>query len=430
MICGLVSEAAHAQDPIRVDLDSLQKSSVMMGPTVTQEMPSPAVAADTSQQSMVVTTIGPSTTRTDTVAQTFDLPQGHVAVVEMLDAPRTTQIALSSPVLESVDPENVSPEMAFDSLTVNVVPLQVIEHAGPGRFAQRLLVWRATQGGFTLSETSERFQSTVVAWLHDGSTSGSVPLAQPVSVVVSAERAVGIQPETIQFERANDPANVQIETTPPGDSTWVSFDRVGGTSRSTPRRTYLKVLRPHIDEFTAARDEITGLGLGTTTLTLTMPTGLPAPVSVSLNAKSASINPSSATLASGETETFTVRSWSVGSETVRVTGGPFSDTNRTVDLVFLFPWLFLGATVLGGLAGGSFRFVKARTGDDLPVKALWGYLLTGLLAALLGTVASAIGIHLFAIDAGGTTGPAVIFVVAAASGLAGPSLPLLKTLTG
>jgi hypothetical protein len=45
-----------------------------------------------------------------------------------------------------------------------------------------------------------------------------------------------------------------------------------------------------------------------------------------------------------------------------------------------------------------------------------------------GQVASAIAINLFSIDAGGTTGPAVIFIVTAASGIAGPSLLFLKTL--
>lgn len=432
---GIWADSADAQDPIRVHVDSLQlPAEVVMNPALTQESLPPEVAADTQQapMPMVVTTIGPTVTRTDTVAQTFDLPQGHVALVETPDAPRQTRIALPTPSLENVGPENAPPGAASDSMTVNVAPLQVIEHAGSGRLTRRTLVWRAVQGGFVPSETPERFETTVVAWLHDGSASGSTPLAQPVSVVVSAERAVGIQPETVQLRRANDPTNVQIESTPPGDSTWVSLDRVGGTARSTPRRHYLPVLRHRIDAFTASRTEIPGLGLATTTLELSMPQTLPAPVSVSLNAESASIAPSSSRLGPGETATFTVRSWSVGSETIRVTGGPFTDANREVDLVFVFPWLFLGATVLGGLAGGGFRFVQARSQpeDDLPGAKVWGYLATGLLAAVLGAAASAIGINLFSIDAGGTTGPAVVFVIAAASGIAGPSLPFLKTLTG
>jgi hypothetical protein len=111
-----------------------------------------------------------------------------------------------------------------------------------------------------------------------------------------------------------------------------------------------------------------------------------------------------------------IRSESVGTGTVSAAGAGLD--GATVDVVYDFPWRFLGAALLGGIVGGLLRKRSRAGGTDAVVKSLGIAVLSA--AVVVGLYVLGINVVGFALPTHG--GEVLVFVVAALGALYGTKL--------
>lgn len=297
-------------------------------------------------------------------------------------------------------------------------PIQFLSNPEAGSPAQGTLLMRSEQNGFVMTERPAVFETTLQIWLESEAGGEQVPLASPVETVVSAENAVSVESSPFTLERFNDITTVNVRARPQHDSVAVS---VGLPGRTAPR-AHLGVRRPEL-RVSASPRRIEGFGLGESTIQVHVPGSYPSTVSLSAATRSASAEPGAREIKPGSLGRFTIRSWGVGEETVRIKGGTFAEAGRTVRVDFIWPVYFVLFALAGSLAGGGIRYYRRRSeGGERPPR-LTGILASGVLIGIVGAALYGIGVSLFPLIPAGKTGQAVVFVVSAAAGVTGPSLP-------
>lgn len=117
-------------------------------------------------------------------------------------------------------------------------------------------------------------------------------------------------------------------------------------------------------------------------------------------------------LSSAGTATTVLRSSWFGPSTVTARSVPFEDA--TIQVEFLFPWIFLGIALLGGVLGGAAGWLSGKEGASATRRVVRSAFL-GLIAAVL----FAVGVNVTPFNPTVTTGQAVVFGVAAVMGFLG-----------
>jgi hypothetical protein len=112
----------------------------------------------------------------------------------------------------------------------------------------------------------------------------------------------------------------------------------------------------------------------------------------------------------------TIRSESVGAGTLTARGGGLDGASATVD--YAFPWRFLGAALIGGLAGGLLRGRSRSRASGALARSLGAAVLSA--AVVVGLYVLGVNLVGFALPAHG--GEVLVFVVAALGALYGSKL--------
>lgn len=298
-------------------------------------------------------------------------------------------------------------------------PVRLLSNPSAGPPTQGQLLMRSLQDGFVMTDRPSIFETTLQIWLESDAGIGPVPLASPVETVVSVEDAVSVVSSPFTFEYFNDVTTVDVRARPRGDSLAVSLRL---PAQDSPPRTVLGVRRPELS-VSANPTRIDGFGLGESTVQVQVPSSYPSSVSLSAKTEAAPARPASQDIEPGTTGKFTIRSWGIGEETIRIQGGPFAEAGRTVRVDFIWPIYFVLFAFAGSLVGGGIRYYRRRSSDSERSIGLLGILASGVLIGIVGAMLYGIGVSLFPLIPTGKTGQAVVFVVSAAAAVSGPNLP-------
>jgi hypothetical protein len=153
--------------------------------------------------------------------------------------------------------------------------------------------------------------------------------------------------------------------------------------------------------------------LGTTNISVSLPRGVARSDTavVTFSATKAPVRPASVRLSGGDAATLNLRSGLPGRDSIRA----FLDGVQVGETIVEFnaPWMFLGATIVGLLLGGSARFVSAKRRKK--ARALSWDIVKGAPFGFIAAAASAIGLDLLQLKVD-DPGTAIAIVLTAAIG--------------
>ena len=273
------------------------------------------------------------------------------------------------------------------------------------------------RGGLNYDFQRALFAGTMRVGFEDSLSTESKPVPVGLRDVLLTGVVDSVVPSDIQIGHSNLPyRQVSVFARSPAvDSVRMEVR----TNRSTVE-IFVPIVRADLG-LDASPLEVQGFGLESTELVVGPEPGAGG-IPIRLTTDRGNLSTTSLQLDDTGAAQATLRSSWIGSATVELTSAVFADEH--VQVVFVFPWLFLGAALLGGLVGGT---AGSLTKDR---KLAWASLVAGALIGLVVAAAYAVGINLLDVEPSVTTGQAVVFVFAALGGFAGaPVLGLIPKLT-
>lgn len=252
----------------------------------------------------------------------------------------------------------------------------------------------------------------LVGLVEVGRPGAARPLATAVGIRVLSADVDAVEPEVVRLERTNELlADVSVRARSPLDSVRMEFRPAalqdGGVEGWVPVRPGLAV------ELSPRR--IQGFGLEAADIRVTLLGRSPTrPVAVSLASAYGAVDAAEVEIGASGTARARVRSRSLGWDTITALGVGLDAT--PVPVRYVFPWLFLGATILGGGAGATLRVVQGPGGEgDAKAARVGAAALLG--GALLGIVV-AVATFVLGLDLVGVDPTAIPFTEGAAFGVA------------
>lgn len=349
----LSTSSTQAQEPIPGNLqpDTLQIQPV---PNLQQipgsRRPSGSlVLADTFLQNIdpaSLTRVGPNQVETDTSVA----PQGDDLSI---DVGKVAVISNGSKFRKSATAAGPSQPTARNEPVLRA-PSTWVSNPSSGSPTRGTLLMKSTQRGFVMSDEPGVFKTTLQIWLASENGGSGPSLASPTDLIVSVDDAVSIEPSPLEMTQFNDVTSVNVEAETARDSLSVS---VSLPSQHSPPHAVLDVRRPELD-VSATPSRIEGFGLGESTVQVPVPDSYPGPARLSAATQSATAMPATQKVVPGTAGTFTIRSWGVGEETIRIEGGSFADAGRSVTVRFVWPVYFLLFALGGSLVGGGIRYYR------------------------------------------------------------------------
>jgi|GEM_PF-6108233 len=244
----------------------------------------------------------------------------------------------------------------------------------------------------------------------------SHPLSSSITFLITAD-IDRVDPQRVTFQRTNQFEQVDLAADSPPDPVVLrvvpTFDPRGTSIKLPVRRGTMNV--------TVSPQRIQGLGLEEARV-IVQALGVPEPehLAVVLSSDRGSVDPGTLVLDAGGVGSTTIRSVTTGTATLHATSVSSLAPGQAA-VTFLFPWLFLGAALLGGATGGAIR--RART-EPAKRRTLWMDLLVlGVLGGLVVACAYSVGINLLGVHPDTHAGEALIFVLAALGALFGVPQP-------
>lgn len=259
----------------------------------------------------------------------------------------------------------------------------------------------------------KRFEGTLNVGVVDlGGRQATRQLSEPI--VFQVIGAVTAIPERVKTE----------STAPPYETITVVSDSadepvdVQVVSNVTPEGVKLTIPVQPALFVRATPPEIQGWGLETAdVLVQSRALGPKTNRKVLVSSDAGIVTPTELTLSTDGTATASIRSVSTGKAEITASGPAFRDATAPIE--FLFPWHFIAAGILGGLAGGALRLGIPRRGTGRRALAKLG------LAVICGAIVFALyalGANVIGFQLPGRAGELVVFVVSALGALGGVSL--------
>lgn len=288
----------------------------------------------------------------------------------------------------------------------------------PIRFAQlnergdvELLLWpRIDPGaGLEYAPDDQAFRGAFLVGLEDSlHPTRRTPL--PTRVFLQLTSAAGqVSPVTVEITHSNIPyVPVEISSRRPADTVEI---RIRAEFDTTSVVAKLPVNRPRVRVTTAA-PAIQGFGLEALTVTVEVAPAAVGTARTVMLSGGGSIEPNPVPLGPDGTGSATLRSRGVGAVTLTATSDPFLPGEAPVR--FTWPLAFLGASLLGGLAGAVAARTRAkRQKTPTSLARLGADGVSGVITGLIVSAAYAVGINLTGFDIRVPFGEAAAFVCAA-----------------
>lgn len=265
--------------------------------------------------------------------------------------------------------------------------------------------------GLQYLRSASAFVGTILVGLRDlNNSAASYPIHRPVDLTLAGPFS-SVAPEHLSIGHINQPyLPVKVSIYDPAQP---AVDvRLYSTLDAKPVEVPLAVHRPPL-LLSVSPKRILGFGLEVANVRIS---GESVPKAKGLGVILANdrgrLRTDRVTLDVAGQGTTTIRSAGIGRATITAKGLPYQDASATVN--YTWPWLFLGAILIGGVVGSAVRY-RGASGF---VKSLVSGCATGTLATVLYTV----GVNVFSFTPVATTGEALAFALSGVGAFLGPTL--------
>ena len=227
---------------------------------------------------------------------------------------------------------------------------------------------------------------------------------QPVKIEVKSNELASINPGSFEINHLSLPSSsVELEADRLTDSVAVSVFTVSNTSGYS---TFLKV-KPRLD-ISSGSKTLQGFGVDETPITVRfIGSNAADSVLINFNTEKGKVTPNSKFIHFNQPATVMLRTGGTG--TCKIVALGSSHESNELLIKFIFPWYFLIASILGGLAG-SFIKPDQKSGKRFTPKKF----LVGIITGLIGAAAYYfVGINLLGLNLQGPFTEIAVFVVSA-----------------
>ena len=206
----------------------------------------------------------------------------------------------------------------------------------------------------------------------------NAPISEPLELEVNSTDIGTLNPRHLRVAHLYFPSSdIELVADHVQDSAMIMI-----LTRSNPAgyKTYIKV-KPAL-EIASNRKEMEGFGIQEIPLTVRyVGSNSSSAVKVSLTAEKGSLTPHTLDLKYNEPAIVMLRSEGVGPSMISAQSARHKANNYTI--TYLFPWVFLIASIVGGLLGAILKFYSHTVEKKFSFKPL----LVGVLMGIIGAVA-------------------------------------------
>jgi len=263
--------------------------------------------------------------------------------------------------------QNIEAAQSYDDIVM--IPEIHIENRGNNKLVYQPAI--ISHKPLTYDKQAGGFKSTLNFVLVSEENAES--LDNPVDIEFHSDRLQNIQPANISIE---DSVEVRL----------VTKTNIEGYKTNL-------TIEPRLQLFTN-RTALQGFGIQKVPIEVRwLGSNATDSAKVSINAERGSINPSTFYLPYDSSATVYVRSEGLGQSSISATAN--AQNSNTVNLTFIFPWMFLGFSLAGGLVGGTAKyFIKPQS-----QKSFWKLVAGGICIGFISAVAYfALGINLLQVE--------------------------------
>lgn len=433
--------AAHAQDTViaptpgaGLDPGQLQTApdQVLGGNVQAQQLPSdvlhvsPQVLARLQRETP---TLPSESVAETTAADSVRIYSSRLSrEVERLDGAESAERSLAA------EPD---PGVSTDRGTRYVLPVRAMEvrtrteapETASGSSSRITGVFRpeieTPPGGLLLSRENDRFSGVLQLGVRDSmNPTARRDLPSPVDFQVTAAGAT-VEPSTVQIRQTNIPyEEIRIAARQIRDSVLLTV-RTSLTPGAI--RLPIEIRRTAMTVHVTPTRSIPGFGLGTAQITVDVDRLGVGAVEVDLRARLGTPRPDR--IGIGEStvpERARIRSTGMGTDTVTASAPGFRSASATIE--YVFPFYFLLATLLGGLAGSGLKYLQGSGTEGDSDRGLTRHLVGGLLAGLVVGIASTVGVYVLGVTFTAQYGEALFFTIAALGAYGWESVDLTRVL--
>lgn len=312
--------------------------------------------------------------------------------------------SVNTSVLNQIDPQVLA---GINSQQIYSFPELHVENRGESNSDTDQIIYQpviTSLKPLAYDHVTERFTSTLnFLLLSQGQTSGDI--LNPMPIELHSDFVDNIDPSRLQIGHLNLPStSVNISARDARDSVQI---RIVTEANSDGYKTYLNV-EPTLNLFTE-RKQLQGLGIQKIPVQVNWK-GSSSNESkrVNISSSQGSVTPNFIELSYNQPAIVHLRSEGLG--TAQLTATTAGAQSNTLEINYIFPWLFLLFSVAGGFLGGTAKYF---TLDDKPNSFLTttiGSLSIGLLGALAYFV---LGINLLSMEFSSTFNEFAVFGVSA-----------------
>ncbi|MGF1637931.1 MAG: hypothetical protein ACFCUU_12720 [Cyclobacteriaceae bacterium] len=226
-------------------------------------------------------------------------------------------------------------------------------------------------------------------------------LNQPVSLEIASNIIQNIQPKHLEINRLYFPSyDVELADRNVRDSAMI---RIITKSNTTGYETYIKV-EPAL-ELSSNRITLQGFGVQETPVSVRfIGSSSTDSVRVELNAEKGNIEPRSIYLKYNEPKSVMLRSEGMGETKISATAS--NTTSNSLQLEYIFPWLFIVFSIAGGIFGSIAKFYTRKNHPKLNFKPILGGALIGVIGAIAYYV---LGLNLLQLQVSATFNEFAVF---------------------
>ena len=287
---------------------------------------------------------------------------------------------------------------------VKVIPELHVEPASGLAEATAYRIIFTSQQPLRYNDALKKFSAKLAFLLMNESGSNTASI-EPVKIEVTSDEPMSIKPGSFEINHLSIPStNVELITDNVNDSASVKVITVSNPSGYI---TYLKV-KPVL-ELSSNRTKLQGLGIQQIPIAVSF-SGSKSfdSVSVTFNPEKGTVSPNPLKMRYNETATVYLRSEGIGKTVLIATAS--SIKSNPLPFTYTFPWPFLLATILGGLAG---TFIRQNT-NGARKKITSKVILVGIVTGLIGAAAYyVLGINLLGLSFSAAFNEIAVFVISA-----------------
>ncbi len=297
--------------------------------------------------------------------------------ISVIDTASYKRLKANPQILISQENLKIIPELYIDarsSVTGAISYRIVFTSLQPFRYIDSLKKFSARMGFFLMPEPEN----------------SNVTILEPVNIEVVSGEVSAIRPDHLQISHLNLPSSdIELTADDVSDSAKVKVITAFNPDGYT---TYLKV-KPTMEIFTN-RSVLQGMGIQKIPVNIRLRgSNSPDSVKVTFSVEKGTINPNSVYVSYNSPSTVFLNSEGIGD--TRLSASSSNLRSNDLNFAYVFPWVFLFASILGGLIGSLAKYYLNQEIKKFSLKPIIGGILIGFIGAVAYYV---LGVNLLGIS--------------------------------